>query len=90
MEYEVWAEAFPDKPGWSAWITFVEPVALDEKGHSPVSAMTCVPEGHAHEMREMVEDLFRCFVDLPVRDRVRVYLRWLDEPPPALLERLGE
>lgn len=90
MKYEVWAEAFPDAPSFSAWITFVEPTVLNEQGRSPVTAMTCVPEGHNHEMAEMVEDLFRVFVNLPDEDRVRVHLRWLAEPPEALLKLLGE
>lgn len=88
--YQVWAEAYPDPPSFSAWITAVEPAAVDEHGHSPVTAMTCVPRGRRDAMADMVEDLFRVFVELPDREEVVVHLTWLDEPPPALLEWLGE
>lgn len=85
MEYEVWADAFPDEPSFSARIVRVMPELL-YKGHSAVMAMTCVPRGRRDMMPEMVEDLFRVFVDLPDSDEVRVHLTWLDQPPADLLE----
>lgn len=88
MDYEVWAEAFPDEPSFTAWITLVEPMRVDEHGHSPVTAMTAVPRKYRETMPDMVEELFRVFVDLPDEDRVMVHLRWLNDPPPAWLEYL--
>lgn len=86
MDYEVWAEGFPDAPGFSARITRVEPDVPDECGHSGVGAMTCVPYRWKGTMGRMVEDLFRVFINVPDGDGVTVHLTWLDEPPPDLLE----
>ena len=68
-DYEVWAEAFPDESSFSAWITRVKPERLDECGHSAVTAMTCTPRDRRDSMADMVDDLFRVFVDLPDDDK---------------------
>lgn len=84
--YQVWADAFPDRPSFSARIARVEPDLLYRGEHSAVSAMTCVPRGRRDLMPEMVEDLFRVFHDLPDDDQVTVHLSWLDQPPADLLD----
>lgn len=90
MDYELWAEAWPDSPSFSAWITAVKAEVPIEGWFQAVGQVTCVPRGQRDRMPEMVEDLFRVAVDLPDEDGVYVRLTWLEAPPPAFLAWLEE
>jgi hypothetical protein len=86
-EYQVWADAFPDKPSFSARITAVKAEDPVPNWFHAVGQVTCVRRSRDRDdMAWMVEDLFRVTLDLPREDRVTVHLSWLDKPPLDLLD----
>jgi hypothetical protein len=83
-DYEVWAEAFPDKGDLRARITSVRPPVVDGAHRSPVGAQTWATVDMREVMANEVEDLFRVFVWPEEGTRVVVHLAWLEGPPPGL------